>query len=71
MTFDLTFNVPCVPTGMKTGVRTSAWGKDITEARALVVEHSASTRKVSADLEDALAAAVGEEAMTALFDDKT
>ena len=49
---------------MNTGVRTSACGRDMTEARALVVEHSAKTRKCNAVLELAFAAAaVGDEAM--------
>ena len=35
------FNVPCVPTGMNTGVSTTAWGNVILQDRAFDVEHFA------------------------------
>lgn len=40
------FNVPCVPTGIKTGVATSLCRNFISPTRALVVEHLASTSYV-------------------------
>jgi hypothetical protein len=42
------FIVPCVPTGMNTGVSTGPWGSVKTDTRALVVEHFAIVSKVSA-----------------------
>ena len=41
-------SVPCVPTGMNTGVSTSACGKLMTAARALLTGHSAKILKASA-----------------------
>lgn len=35
------FNVPCVPTGINTGVSTTLWGKVILDVLAFVVLHSA------------------------------
>ena len=49
-------SLTCVPTGMKTGVSTSAWGSRMTAARALVVPHSAtifSDRAVAAGDDEA------------------
>lgn len=43
------FSVPCVPTGIKTGVLTGPCGSVSSEALALVVEHRAIVSNVSAD----------------------
>ena len=43
------FKVPWVPTGMKTGVSTTEWGKVISATLALEVEHLASTLNARAE----------------------
>ena len=44
------FRVPCVPTGMNTGVLTTWCGRGILQALALLVEHSAKIFRLRACL---------------------
>lgn len=44
--------VPCVPTGMKTGVLTAEWGSITSQALAFVTGHSATIRRVSGEAAD-------------------
>lgn len=46
------FMVPCVPTGMNTGVLTLPCGSESTHARALLTGHSATTRRASGKAEE-------------------
>ena len=49
----------CVPTGINTGVSTSAWGSRMTAARALVVAHSATILSERAVFDDDEVAGAG------------
>lgn len=55
------FMVPCVPTGMNTGVLTLPWGSASTHARALLTGHSATIRRTRGTAEEtALPAAMSD-----------